>query len=423
MHKFAARGARPSARTSITLLAAAGLIEATAAIAPAMTASHTSIGIRPVADAAAADAAAAYNGIVNNNGKGVTVYDYPGGGTALDTSLPATASLGDGTQVHIQCYLTGTSVTGPNGLASGGTDAYWDQITGASAGLAVAIPAGHALVVPDAYIQTSSPVDQLVPACGSGSSPASPPAAGSGAPSSPATPLPYAPGACRDVDVVFARGTGEQQGDNQGLASVGKPFVDVLARDLPGKTVMYYGVNFTADYAQVSTLAGADDMENHVKTVAAQCPNTTFVLGGYSQGAAVADVTIGLGPVLGPVYVKAGLALAAILGPLAAPGAITGGSTLATLIATHPGLPDSLAGRIAAVVTWGNPIHWANQSIATASPVYGPKSDDFCNPGDPVCANGVASITDPLATHRQYATDGKAQQGAQFAADKVTAAG
>jgi hypothetical protein len=108
MHKFTTRRARRSTRTGITLLAAVGIIGATAAIAPAMAPGHTSIRIRP-----AADAATTYDGTVNNNGNGATVYDYPGGGTALDTSLPATGSLADGTQVSIQCYLTGTSVAGP----------------------------------------------------------------------------------------------------------------------------------------------------------------------------------------------------------------------------------------------------------------------------------------------------------------------
>jgi cutinase len=218
-----------------------------------------------------------------------------------------------------------------------------------------------------------------------------------------------ASGACPDVDVVFARGTGEHQDDHQGLASVGQPFVDALTKQLPGKTVQAYGVQFQADYAQVSTIAGANDMENHVKTVAARCPHTKFVLGGYSQGASVVDLTLGLGPVLAPVYATAGLILSPVLGLAAGP--IAG-----TLIATQPGLPQSLAGRIAAVVTWGNPIHWANQSITTASPVYGPRSGDFCTPRDPVCANGTDFT---LTTHRAYATNGNAQQGAQFAAHQV----
>ncbi len=49
-------------------------------------------------------------------------------------------------------------------------------------------------------------------------------------------------GACPDLDVVFARGTGEHQDDHHGLASVGRPFVDALTKHLPGKTVQAYGV-------------------------------------------------------------------------------------------------------------------------------------------------------------------------------------
>ncbi|KAE9263410.1 hypothetical protein PF008_g32371, partial [Phytophthora fragariae] len=39
---------------------------------------------------------------------------------------------------------------------------------------------------------------------------------------------------------------------------------------------------------------GATDMTNHVVSVAKECPNTVFVLGGYSQGASV-TATLGSG--------------------------------------------------------------------------------------------------------------------------------
>jgi hypothetical protein len=72
----------------------------------------------------------------------------------------------------VQCYLTGTSVTGPNGEGPGGTDDYWDAIGPFSAGtyapgFTPPVPSGDTAVVPDAYIHTSTPVNQIVPACAS----------------------------------------------------------------------------------------------------------------------------------------------------------------------------------------------------------------------------------------------------------------
>jgi cutinase len=184
--------------------------------------------------------------------------------------------------------------------------------------------------------------------------------------------------ACSDVDVVFARGSGE----SAGLGIVGTPLVSGIKADLPGKTVSSYAVNYAADLAQTSAGPGATDMSNHVKSVAASCSNTVFVLGGYSQGASVTDIAIGIRTALG-----------------------TGGT-----------VPTTLAPRVKAVVVFGNPLRLYGQTIATASPLYGPKAKEFCNTGDPVCANGF----DTLA-HLLYATNGSVTQGAQFAADKVRA--
>src|SRR5271163_1966232 len=58
-----------------------------------------------------------------------------------------------------------------------------------------------------------------------------------------------------------------------------------------------YGVNYPAD---VSVTKGSNDMSAHVQSMAAGCPNTKLVLGGYSQGAMVIDlITIAQAPVAG----------------------------------------------------------------------------------------------------------------------------
>jgi cutinase len=184
---------------------------------------------------------------------------------------------------------------------------------------------------------------------------------------------------CPDVNVVFARGTLELPG----LGIVGTPFASAVSADLPHLTVTDYAVNYTADITQDSAGPGATDMSEHIISVAAQCPNTRFIIGGYSQGATVTDIALGIQTILG----------------------------------TGTTIPASIAPRIAAVVTFGNPLRLTGQTIASASPANAAKSDDFCEQGDPVCANGVNGLA-----HIEYAFNGDATQGAQFAANQVLAA-
>jgi cutinase len=53
-----------------------------------------------------------------------------------------------------------------------------------------------------------------------------------------------------------------------------------------------YAVDYPAsgDF-DTSTAAGVSDASSHIQSMAANCPNTRLVLGGYSQGAAVIDRT------------------------------------------------------------------------------------------------------------------------------------
>ncbi|MBL7488662.1 cutinase family protein [Frankia sp. AgB1.9] len=202
--------------------------------------------------------------------------------------------------------------------------------------------------------------------------------AGCPGPSSGSGSNPANPAGCADVEVVFARGSGELPG----LGITGTPFVSSLTSDLAGKSVTSYAVNYAADLAQTSAGAGATDMSNHVSSVAAKCPNTEFVLGGYSQGASVTDIAIGIPTFLGS------------------------GTTI----------PTSLAPRVAAVVVFGNPLALYGQHIPTASSLYGSKAQEFCAAGDPVCANGANGVA-----HLSYPTNGMTTQGAAFAAAKVKA--
>lgn len=187
---------------------------------------------------------------------------------------------------------------------------------------------------------------------------------------------PAAADGCYDVQVVFARGTNEAPG----LGRVGDAFVAELRDRLPGRSIGAYGVNYPASYDFLAAASGANDASAFIQGVAAQCPATRLVLGGYSQGAAVIDVITSVPfPVIG---------------------------------FTNP-LPPALADRVAALAVFGNPTARIGLPL-TASPLYGFKAIDLCNAGDPVCSNG-----DSVPAHRSYGPDGLTSQAATFVANRL----
>ncbi|KAE8970020.1 hypothetical protein PR003_g14809 [Phytophthora rubi] len=165
-----------------------------------------------------------------------------------------------------------------------------------------------------------------------------------------ATPANLVNAECSDVHVVFARGSGEMQG----LGLCGEPLVSGITSNLGGMSVSSYAVNYAASMDQSSAGPGATDMTNHVVSVAQECPNTAFVLGGYSQGASVTSIAIGI----------------------------------KTMLGSGDSIPENLAPRIKAVVTFGNPLKMMGQTIESSSQTYGPKAVEFCGQGDPVCGGG-----------------------------------
>jgi cutinase len=155
-----------------------------------------------------------------------------------------------------------------------------------------------------------------------------------------------------------------------------------------------YPVNYpaTGDFAP-SANAGAVDANAHVESMAASCPSTKLVLGGYSQGAIVIDlITIAQMPVSGFVPVS---------------------------------LPQDVADHVAALAVFGNPSdRYLGASIPAVSPWYGAKAIDLCAPGDPVCSTG-ATFTMPShdemfsPAHLSYANSGMPAQAAAFVASHV----
>jgi cutinase len=182
---------------------------------------------------------------------------------------------------------------------------------------------------------------------------------------------------CPDIEVVFARGTNEPPG----VGAVGYPFVNSLRSQVGGKSVGVYGVNYPAsdDYSKAAD--GANDASAHVQYVAANCPNTRLVLGGYSQGAGVIDLITAAVPILGM---------------------------------TVP-MPPEVADHVAAVAVFGNPSRtMAGGPLTAISPLYGAKAIDLCVPFDPVCSDGGITLM-----HDLYEQSGLVSQAATFAASRL----
>ena len=187
------------------------------------------------------------------------------------------------------------------------------------------------------------------------------------------TPTPSAQAeGCPDIEVVFARGTNE----DPGLGRIGNAFVNSLRGKVGGRSVGTYAVNYPASYDFLAAAAGANDASAHIQWMVNNCPGTRLVLGGYSQGAAVIDV------------------LAAVPVPA---------------IGFNAPLPPNVPAHVAALAVFGNPSAKVGLPL-TVSPVWGPRSIDLCNPGDPVCTSG-----EDVAAHRAY-DGGPADQAASFVA-------
>lgn len=188
--------------------------------------------------------------------------------------------------------------------------------------------------------------------------------------------------ACSDVEVVFARGRIEPPGTGQ----IGQAFISAL-RSKTDKNVGFYAVNYPAD---TEVIQGANDMSRRIQSTAANCPDTRLVLGGYSLGAAVADVV------------------------LAVPAAIFG--------YTNP-LPLGMNDHIAAVALFGNGTRKVLGPLSDVSPLWGDKTIDLCTADDPVCNDNLEPETwaDNWPAHLQaaYIDSGLVDQAAAFVAARL----
>jgi len=185
---------------------------------------------------------------------------------------------------------------------------------------------------------------------------------------------------CADVEVIFARGRTEPAG----VGTLGNAFVNAL-RPKVKKSMNVYAVKYPAD---TEVDVGANDMSNRIKYMMDNCPNTRLVIGGYSLGAAVADVVLAV--------------------PFTAFGF------------KNP-LPAGADQHIAAVALFGNGAAWVGP-ITNFSPVYNDRTIELCHGADPICNPADPNTwqnnwPDHLAG--AYISGGMVNQAADFVASKL----
>jgi len=197
---------------------------------------------------------------------------------------------------------------------------------------------------------------------------------------------PASAASCPDVEVVFARGTGEQPG----VGPTGQAFVDAMGSRLGDKSMDVYAVDYPATDQWATGVDGIRDAGAHVVDTANTCPDTRMVLGGYSQGAAVmgfvtsAEVPDGVDPATVP----------------------------------KP-LDPAVAENVAAVVLYAMPnvraMNFLNEPPVAIGPLYQDKTLKLCVPEDAVCSLGL-----DMAAHNSYANNSAViNQGADFAVARL----
>ncbi len=193
---------------------------------------------------------------------------------------------------------------------------------------------------------------------------------------------------CSDIEVVFARGTHEAPG----VGPTGEAFIDALRPQVGSQSLSVYPVQYPATDQWATGVDGIRDASARILSTAETCPDTKVVLGGYSQGAAVAgfvtsaDVPTGVDPTTVP----------------------------------KPLQPE-VADHVAAVVLFGLPnvraMNFLGEPPVVIGPLYESKTRQLCAFDDPVCSDGLN-----FAAHNPHTYNGDlTSQGAAFAAGHLNA--
>lgn len=194
---------------------------------------------------------------------------------------------------------------------------------------------------------------------------------------------------CPDVDVVYARGTGEEPG----VGAAGREFVDALRSKVGDKSLAIYPVNYPATDDWPTGIDGIRDASAHIQSVVATCPQTKLVLGGWSQGAAVA------------AFVTAS----------AIPDALPDGVDAAAI--PRP-MPPEVADHVAALVLFAKPnqraMSFLGQPPIVIGPLYEQKTIELCIESDVICSDGL-----DLSAHNPDNYHEMVDRGATYAASRL----
>ncbi len=200
---------------------------------------------------------------------------------------------------------------------------------------------------------------------------------------------------CADVHVITARASGERPGEGITATMVSR-IVNASDQTVSRASVDYPAT--LANYAR-SSAQGVTELKAQLTAQAQQCPDQKIVLAGYSQGAHVVLDVLGGGG-----------------------GGVLGAAT--------PPIAASIANRVTAVATFGDPRHVAGQPFGLGTATrdgrfprsaaqlrvlagFADRIQTFCDARDTFCDSGASTIV-----HLTYMNRHK-DAAADFVLDKV----
>jgi hypothetical protein len=195
--------------------------------------------------------------------------------------------------------------------------------------------------------------------------------------------------ACPDVELLFARGTDEAPP----YGPMGQVFTETLRSRVADdqRSFQAYPVDYPASSEWSTAIDGITDTAEHVITTANTCPETSMVLSGFSQGAAVMGFVTS-------TQVPDGIDPGTVPKPL----------------------QPEIADHVSSVVLFAPPnaraMGFLGQPQFAVGPAYQAKTTQLCRSQDAVCSDGLN-----LDTHyHDYPGDAELiGQGVQFAASHL----